>query len=68
MELLNLWPLVECEAQKVMLSTYMKLAAPGDTEDIGTVRALQGKIDGIKTALAIPRRHVEALEKTKEAK
>ena len=65
-ELLNLWPLVEHEAHKVTLSAHMKLTQRGDTADIGEVRLLQGKIEGIKTLLAIPRRIVAELEKKRK--
>ena len=61
-ELLNLWPLVEHEAQQIMLSTHMKLAAAGDTPDLCAVRVLQGKMEGIKAVLAIPRRVIEVFE------
>ncbi len=65
-ELLNLWPLVEREAQKLTLSAHMNLAARNNTVDIGEVRILQGKIEGIKALLAIPRRIVAELEKKRE--
>ncbi len=65
-DLLNLWPLVEREAHKLTLSAYMKLTQRGDTADIGEVRLLQGKIEGIKTLLAIPRRIIAELEKKRK--
>ncbi len=65
-ELLNLWPLVEREAQKVILSAHMKLASPNETLDIGAVRILQGKMEGMKAMLAIPRRMIADLETRKK--
>jgi len=44
----------------------MKLTQRGETADIGEVRLLQGKIEGIKTLLAIPRRIVAELEKKRK--
>ncbi len=65
-DLLNLWPLVEREAQRLIASTHAKLREKGETQDIGAVRLLQGKMEGIQGVLTIPRRAVEALEKRKK--
>ncbi len=67
-ELLNLWPLVESEAQKTLLALHVKLANQRDTPDVDAVRLIQGEIQGIRDILSIPRRHVEAIEGAGEKK
>jgi len=55
--------LVEREAQRLVVSAYMKLASPTDMAGIEAMRTMQGKIEGIKAVLAIPRRMIGELEK-----
>lgn len=65
-ELLNLWPLVVAEAEELVILAHVKLLSPKHTIDLETVRFIQGKIDGIKSLLAIPCRVVADLEKKRK--